>query len=973
MSYDPFRSSVSMSASGSSSGSASLPSSSAVHDIEDSDSANNPLTEAEILSRILFLERQLEAVRANPQDNARDSGPPPASHSANQSSPNSDSRASSSRPPRLIVVSNRLPVTVSRNEAGDWDFRVSSGGLVSALAGVKNKIPFIWVGWTGVEVASSDQDLMKARFLDEMSCYPVFLSEEDANLYYNGFCNDVLWPLFHYVPLPIVSSDGERKFDVKYWHAYSRANQRFADAVFQVYQPGDLVWVQDYHLMLLPSLLRKRLPDVTIGFFLHTPFPSSEVYRILPVRNKVLQGVLAADLIGFHTYDYASHFLSVCTRILGLESSAKGVKFKDHFAFVGIFPIGIDPNAFLNALQSPSVKERISQLENKFRGKKVVLGVDRLDYIKGVPHKLMAFEILLASQPQWKHNVVLVQIGVPSRTEVDEYKKLISQTNELVGRINAQYGSVEQAPIIFINQSVDFDRLCALYAVADVALVTSIRDGMNLVAYEYVVCQQERHGVLVLSEFAGSAQSLSSAIRVNPWNIDELAHALHEALTLPERERRLKHQRLFQYVKKYTGAFWAQCFVKELQQIEKNVKTQDVYKPMQSLLRLGVDVLPEMQLRQRRLFLFEYEGTLVEPVALPDLAIPTVAMIQFLQRLSSDPQNYVYIMSGRSKATLENWFGELNIGLISEHGCDYIHPSGEEWQTVVDSNNETWKDAVTPILQYFKERTPGAHLETKEKIITWHFRDADSLFGSWQAKELQVLLAESCVNLPVEVISGPKWLELRPESVSRVAALQRIISDRPDGIDFAFAIGSDKADEEVFSFLSNCSRPGDGRLFKLTCRVGGKSDSSAADRYVPDSDVVFRILKEFAPALPTTSGREKVKAMGSMLKTGRSGHHHQRQGSVALDGDDLMLKMGRVPRSSSYDEGITGMRPSMRPSIGSDRAFHPRPPIPMSEQAVLGTHAAPNKSIHEQEVQPYHPPQPHGLVQNPLRAKQPPK
>lgn len=857
------------------------------------------LSEAQIVAQIHHLQQQLEQLQSNPNEETRDSTPGPPARPTPISF--SDSHESSTQFPRLIVVSNRLPVTLRKTENGDWDFPLSAGGLVSGFAGVKSKIPFIWVGWTGVEVDPIDHDLLRARFLDENSCYPVFLKDEDADLYYNGFCNDVLWPLFHYVPLPIVSSDGERKFDAKYWHAYSKANHRFSDAVMQIYQPGDLIWVQDYHLMLLPSLLRKRLPDATIGFFLHTPFPSSEVYRILPARNKVLQGVLAADLIGFHTYDYASHFLSVCTRILGLESSPKGVRYKDHFAFVGIFPIGIDPAAWIDALQSDSVKERIRELEDKFRGKKVVLGVDRLDYTKGVPHKLMAFEKMLASYNVWKDNVVLVQIGVPSRTEVDEYKKLVSQTNELVGRINAQHGTVKQAPIIFINQSVDFHDLCALYAVADVAFVTSVRDGMNIVSYEYVVCQQDRHGVLVLSEFAGSAHSLSSAIRVNPWNIEEMARVLHEALTLPERERRLKHQRLFQYVKKHTAAFWAKSFVNELQHIEVNMKAKASDKPMQSVLRVQADVIPEIRARQKRLFFFEYESTLVEAVALPDMANPSDTLIHFLHSLCSPPENFVYIVSGRSKDTLENWFGDVDCGLISEHGCDFLHPDGDVWQSVVDLNNDRWKDAVIPILQYFKERTPGAHLEVKDKTITWHFCHADPLFGSWQAKELQLLLAESCVNLPVEVVSGPKYLELRPENTGRVTAIERIISERSN-VDFVFAIGSDKADEEVFSYLSNNVRTSDGQVFTITCRVGTKSGTSLADRYIPDStDMVARVLRELVPS----HGDEHAEKLRPTEFS--SGKEEPRRRHIPPVAEHPLLSA--VQRSSSFD-GSMGIQRS---------------------------------------------------------------
>lgn len=857
------------------------------------------LTEEEILAQIHRLHQQLETLRDG--SHADFEGMRGGSASGGESHALGDQAGL--RTPRLIVVSNRLPVTISKNVNGEWNFKVSSGGLVSALAGVKNQIPFIWVGWTGQEVASAEQEPLSQRFLDEMNCFPVYLSDQDANNYYNGFCNDVLWPLFHYVPIPVMTSDGERKFDFKFWAAYSKANHRFAEAVMQVYQPGDLIWVQDYHLMLLPSLLRKRLRDVTIGFFLHTPFPSSEVYRILPVRNKILQGVLASDLIGFHTYDYARHFLSVCTRILGLEASPKGVNYKNRFAHVGIFPIGIDPNAFTKALKSEAVKDEVSKLSSKFQGKKVLLGVDRLDYTKGVPHKLMAFETLLVRHPEWKDKVVLVQIAVPSRTEVEEYKKLITQTNELVGRINGKYSSVEYSPIVFINQSVNFNNLCALYSIADVAVVTSIRDGMNLVSYEYVMCQQERHGVLVLSEFAGSAQSLSGATRVNPWNIEELASAFHEALSVPPRERELKHSKLYRYVTKHTAAFWAKSFVSELQQIEAAAHQQDHHKLPQTLLRVSVDLVPELRSRNRRLILLDYEGTLCHPAGLADLAVPTTSIKRYLQRLSQDPRNSVYIMSGRSKAVLDRWFGDLDVGLVAEHGCDFRHPKHPAWEPIVALHDPGWRDGVIPILQYFCERTPGAFLELKEKVIAWHFRDADPMFGSWQAKELQLLLAESCTNLPVEVVSGPKYLELRPVGVTRVAAVQRIVAELPEPpIDYVFALGSDKADEDVFAYLNAYVRDLDGSCNTLCCRVGGNSEISAADRFVPDVEAALRVLKELAPAPPSlaskrSSGNSAALSQGSRLSSGLN------PGS-ALPGSKPkgpVAALRQVQRSASYD------------------------------------------------------------------------
>lgn len=808
-------------------------------------------TETEILASIHQLHLRLEQVRINATENEDTEGDldtptsadPAASLSASNNSHDAPQRTK--RESRLIVVSNRLPVTVTKDERGDWKFRVSSGGLVSAFAGVKNDIPFIWIGWTGKDVALSEQAGLRKRFWDELNCLPVFLNAEDADLYYNGFCNDVLWPLFHYVPLPIVSGEGDRKFDMKYWEAYSKANHMFADAVMSIYQPGDIVWVQDYHLMLLPSLLRKRVRDISIGFFLHTPFPSSEVYRVLPVRSKVLEGVLAADLIGFHTYDYARHFLSVCTRILGLEASPKGVKQRDHFSNVGIFPIGIDPTTFENAVASSSVNERIEELQERFGGKRVLLGVDRLDYIKGVPHKLMAIENLLSRHPEWKEKIVLVQIGVPSRTEVDEYKKLISQTNELVGRINGKYGTVEYSPIVFINQSVNFDDLCALYTISDVAVVSSIRDGMNLVSYEYIACQKQRHGVLVLSEFAGSAQSLSGAIHVNPWNIEELAEAIHQALTLPQREREIRHAKLFHYVNKHTAGFWALSFVSQLQKIERLKSTQDQRAHLQSILRVSSDVVSEIRNRARRLFLFNYEGSLRYEAALPDLAAPPQSLCRLLLLLISDPRNTVYIISGRSREILEEWFGKSGVGLVAEHGCELRHPEETKWETLVEARDISWRAQVKPILEYFTERTPGAYLEMKNKIVTWHFRNADQLFGSWQANEMQLLLAESTANMPLEVVSTKSYIEIRPVGMSRTAVVQRIMNELPD-VDFVFAMGSDTADEEAFTYLNNTIRSPDSTITTLCCRVGGKSEHSAADRYVPDVESAVRALEKLA-------------------------------------------------------------------------------------------------------------------------------
>ncbi|KAH9031780.1 alpha-trehalose-phosphate synthase TPS1 subunit [Lactarius pseudohatsudake] len=465
---------------------------------------------------------------------------------------------------------------------------MSSGGLVSALSSTKKSMSFTWIGWPGFYIPIKDRPIVDKRLMEEYSCQAVYLDDDVADRHYNGFSNSILWPLFHYHP-------GEMNFDEENWLAYRIANMRFAEVVRQQIRENSMVWVQDYHLMLLPLLLRSLVtgPEfargfttnefasitdgiesedypldghdgvkgVKIGFFLHTPFPSSEIYRILPVRREILLGVLYSDLIGFHTYDYARHFLSSCTRILSLPTMPNGVEFEGRLAHVGTFPIGIDPSSFIENLEKESVQKRIAALEQRFNGVKVIVGVDRLDYIKGVPQKLHALELFLTQHPEWIGRVVLVQLAVPSRQDVEEYQNLRATVNELVGRINGRFGTVEFMPIHFMHKSLQFDELCALYALSDVCLVTSTRDGMNLVSYEYVSCQQDRQGVMILSEFAGAAQSLNGSIVVNPWDSQQVADAIHEAV------RAENHRKLFKYVTKYSAAFWGASFVKEMLRI----------------------------------------------------------------------------------------------------------------------------------------------------------------------------------------------------------------------------------------------------------------------------------------------------------------------------------------------------------------------------------------------------------------------
>ena len=554
--------------------------------IQDENGVVQSVKEQEILSSIQELQRQLIDIRNEKDSWVRDGSKRGGGNEVEEAFPPVDNDAEDrsevintvqQESSRIVVVSNRLPVSMQKQKKADgrdvWTYEKTSGGLVSALRAAKENIDFIWVGWVGQFIPESERAAVRQTLVNDFGCVPVFLEVPVLNGYYHGFSNDILWPLFHYEPLPCFRPGVERKFDTSQWESYKRANLIFANAINDILEDGrDMVWIHDYHLMLVPKLLRKLAPKVPIGWFLHVPFPSSDVYRMLPVRRKILEGVLAADLVGFHTYDYMRHFLSSAARILGIESSPKGITTKSgHFCALGVFPIGIEPAFFQRVLERPSCQRRIAELCKRLGHCHILIGIDRLDYIKGMPHKLLAFEYLLRTHPEYHRNIVLIQVGVPSRVQVKEYQKLASQVNELVGRINGTFGTLDYTPIHYIQRPVSTEELCALYNVANACIITSVRDGMNLVSHEYVAMQEspcpasrDGPGMLVLSEFAGAAQSLSGAIRINPWNIGELAAAMHQALSTEKALRELQQKKLHRYVSLHTSSVWARSFLDEL-------------------------------------------------------------------------------------------------------------------------------------------------------------------------------------------------------------------------------------------------------------------------------------------------------------------------------------------------------------------------------------------------------------------------
>ncbi|GLT80169.1 hypothetical protein SLA2020_516230 [Shorea laevis] len=735
------------------------------------------------------------------------------SRSSNDACERSDGRVSKQR---LLVVANRLPVSAIRLGEDSWQLDISIGGLVSALLGVK-QYETIWIGWAGVSVHDDIGQRTLTTALADKRCIPVFLDEEIVQQYYNGYCNNILWPLFHYLGSPQEDRLATTRTFQSQFDAYKEANKMFANVVHEHYQEGDVVWCHDYHLMFLPKYLKERNKKMKVGWFLHTPFPSSEIHRTLPSRSELLKSVLTADLVGFHTYDYARHFVSACTRILGLEGTPEGVEDEQgKLTRVAAFPIGIDSNRFIQALELPQVQDHMKELVARFSGRKLMLGVDRLDMIKGIPQKILAFEKFLEENPKWRDKVVLVQIAVPTRTDVPEYQKLTSQVHEIVGRINGKYGTFTAVPIHHLDRSLDFHELCALYAVTDVALVTSLRDGMNLVSYEFVACQASKKGVLILSEFAGAAQSLGSgAILVNPWNVTEVASSIGKALDMPAEEREKRHHQNFTHVTTHTSKEWAATFISELNDtiVEAHLRTTHV--PPVLPFKTAVDHYFKCN---NRLLILGFNTTLTEPVdvrARKDSQIKEMELNlrpvfrEPLKKLCDDPKTTIIILSGSDRSVLDKNFSNYNLWLAAENGMFLRSTAGEWMTTMPECLNMDWVDSVKHVFRYFTERTPRSHFEFRETSLKWNYKYADLVFGRLQARDLlQHLWTGPISNAPVEVVQGSQSVEVRPVGFSKAAVIDRILGEivhsegMKEPVDYVLCIGHFlMKDEDIYTFF----------------------------------------------------------------------------------------------------------------------------------------------------------------------------
>lgn len=718
---------------------------------------------------------------------------------------------------KIVIIANRLPVKIERSDEG-FTIERSEGGLATGLGSLETEAEKYWVGWPGIHTDDEMERQQITEKLHELKFHPVFLSNEQISNYYEGYSNSTIWPLCHYFFSYI-------EYKAEYWAAYREVNALFSRESLPFIENDDIVWIQDYQLMLLPKLIRDKKPATSIGYFHHIPFPSYELFRVLPEREEVLEGLLGADLIGFHTHDYMRHFISAIYRVLNLNCNLDEITLKERIVHVDAFPMGINYEQYHEAPALPEVREKSAMLREKLSDKQVILSVDRLDYSKGILHRLEGYAQFLENNLEYHEQVSLAMIVVPSRDNVEMYAELKAKIDQAIGEINGRYARLGWSPIFYFYRSFSFEELIAMYDIADIALVTPLRDGMNLVAKEYLAAKRDQPGVLILSEMAGAAIELQDALIINPNDKDEIEKAILQALTMPIEEKRERLDRMQKRIASRTVKRWANDFVKELRSIKeqnREILQKVVGKRQLTQIKSAYDEAAS------RLILLDYDGTLSPFVRKPEDAVPSEQLLELIRRMSADKRNKVVINSGRNHQILDKWFAGLPIDFAAEHGVFY-KDDGVWHRNIMEEI--VWDEEILDIIQHTIDKTPRSHLEQKDAALVWHYRNVDVWLAELRAQQLVNALIGPCARLNLQIVPGNKIVEIKPPDYNKGSEVFRRLEK--NAYDFVLAIGDDTTDEDMFRAL-----PTDG----ISIKVG--SFSPAAKYRIPLQSSVIPFLSK---------------------------------------------------------------------------------------------------------------------------------
>lgn len=687
---------------------------------------------------------------------------------------------------KTIIVSNRLPISI-RLRNGRYDFKPSAGGLATGLGSIYKEGENIWIGWPGNVVDEPEQRAEILLELHEHKMVPVFLSQRDIEEFYEGFSNETLWPAFHYFTQYIA-------YNPDHWQAYYRVNEMFCEAILKRAQPDDTIWVHDYQLLLLPKMLRDALPDATIGFFQHIPFPSYEIIRMIPWREEILEGMCGADLIGFHTYDDMRHFLSAVSRIIGLSSESGTIQAENRIINVDSFPMGIDYRKFEKQANRKKTINLVKEYRRQVGDQKLIITIDRLDYSKGIPQRLHAFQELLDRYPDLHGKVSMIMIVVPSRDTVRSYKELKEEIDLLVGRINSNFSTLNWVPVHYFYRGFPFEELSAFYSMSDIALVTPLRDGMNLVCKEFVASKVDHTGVLILSEMAGASKELREAILVNPNDRGAVVDAIYQALTMDPAEQEDRILTMQESLRKYDVFQWVGVFMDRLNHVKAK---QAEFKSKNVDQRVVSEIKDAFQAAKNPILFLDYDGTLTGFTGNPQHAVPDDELKDLIRNLSRIAQ--VVIISGRDRDTLDKWFRDFPIDLIAEHGVwTRRREAGNSWELYAEIDDH-WKEDIRNVMEYYVLRTPGALIEEKHHSLVWHYRKVETGLGDLRMRELFSHLKYMASGHNLQVLEGNKVLEIKRPDINKGRAAMNLMKGLEN--DFILVIGDDWTDEDTFKAM----------------------------------------------------------------------------------------------------------------------------------------------------------------------------